>query len=151
MVGVEFVANRIAQRYSNPARTAYTYLFQVAPDSDFSQLIPSADAAIAAWMDEGSGMQQVDPAFAAEHCRATKQSVTDLSQPKKMSSHQRKQMMARSIMFSIVQLSEGVIQVHLFSRSLTFSPKGDREVTEEWHPSGDSWFSAYRPDDDDHQ
>src|SRR5215208_5511169 len=146
MVGTEFVANRIAQRYANPARSAYVYLFQVRPDADFSQLIPAPEVVIAAWYDERNGMEQVTPQAALEHCRATKQAVTDLAQPKKMTSHERKQMMARSIVFSVTQPSESVIQVHLFSRSLSFSPKGDREVTEEWRQSGDTWFSAYQPD-----
>jgi hypothetical protein len=37
--------------------------------------------------------------------------------------------------------------VHLWSRALGFSPKGDREAFEQWEQAEDGvWFSAYRGD-----
>jgi hypothetical protein len=148
MVGTEFVANRIAQRYANPARSAYAYLFQIKPDADFSSLIPPPEIVIAAWVDEGNGLQPTSPLSAVERCQTTKQAVSDLATPRQRTSHERKQTMARSVLFSVAQLSESMIEVHLVSRSLAFTPKGDREVSEAWHQSGDSWFSAYQPKDE---
>ncbi len=140
----DIVAAHIVERYANPGRSAYTYLFRLKPDSDFGPLVPEVASILAAWMDEGSGLQTVPAALAVEHCRATRVQAPDLRRPQQLNKHQRRQMMARSILFTAVQVDDALVQVRLVSRSLVFSPKGDREATEDWRPTGDDWYSAYR-------
>jgi hypothetical protein len=144
MSATDIVVVHIVERYANPGRSAYTYLFQLKPDSDFEPLVPEVASILAAWMDEGDGLQTAPIDLAVEHCRATRAQAPDLRRPQKLNSHQRRQMMARSILFSAVQASDDVVQVRLVSRSLVFSPKGDREALEDWRPTGDDWYSAYR-------
>ena len=146
----DIVAAHIAQRYAHPGRAAYTYLFQLKPDSDFGLLVPEATAILAAWMDEGNGLQPVPAESAVERCRATHAQAPDLQRPQKLNRHQRRQLMARSILFSATQHGDDLVQVRLVSRALIFSPKGDREAFEDWRRTGDDWYSAYRarPDDE---
>ena len=143
---LEAVTLKIVERYSRPGRTAYMYLFRVTPESDLTALIPPASIVIAAWMDEGNNLvvSSIDTAIA--HSTATRNAAPNLTAPQKLSSDQRRQMMARVVIFSVSQLNDDEVEVHLVSRSLIFSPKGDREVTEKWRRHGDSWYSAYQPD-----
>jgi hypothetical protein len=61
---------------------------------------------------------------------------------------ERKQLMGRSVLFSVRPLAADRIEVHLVSRSLIYTPKGDREVIEEWRRAEDGqWYSAYKKDD----
>jgi hypothetical protein len=140
----DIVAAHIAERYANPGRFAYTYLFRLRPDSDFGPLVPEVDSILAAWMDEGGGLQTVPAELAVEHCQATRAQAPDLRRPQPLNKHQRRQMMARSILFTAVQAGDDLVQVRLMSRSLVFSPKGDREAFEDWRPTGEDWYSAYR-------
>jgi len=146
---IEFVAGRIAARYGHPGRTAYTYLFQMKPDGDFGPLVPDSESVITAWMDEGSGLLPAPIDTAIEHCRAVHANKTDLTTPRKMTSHERRQMMARSILFAVTQPAADLVEVRLLSRSLVFSPKGDREAQEQWRPTGEGWYSAYRSGQDE--
>src|SRR5689334_15339135 len=103
---LEAVALKIVERYSHPGRTAYLYLFQLPAETDFAPLIPNADVVIAAWMDEGDKLSPSPADTAVALCRATKELAPNLTRPQKLSSQQRKQMMARSILFSVRQLNE---------------------------------------------
>jgi hypothetical protein len=142
----DYVAARIAERYGHPGRAAYTYLFRLKPGSDFGPLVPDLASVLAAWMDEGDGLQPVPVEAAVEHCRAALNSKPVLSRPQRLTPHQRRHMMSRSILFSVEQPAEDLVTVRLVSRALHFSPKGDREAFEQWRPTGDGWYSAYRPE-----
>jgi hypothetical protein len=142
----DYVAARIADRYANPARVAYTYLFRLKPDSDFSPLVPDPAAVLSAWIDEGEGLAPASAETAVEHCQQIIDSKLDLLQPRNMTSHHRRQMMSRTILFSVEQPADDLVTVRLLSRALYFSPKGDREAFEEWKPTGEVWYSAYRPE-----
>jgi hypothetical protein len=144
---LDFVTQRLVERYGHPARTAYLYMFRIKADSNFSLLIPESESIIAAWVDEGSGLALTKADEALERCGMTKSVKTVSEGPRKLTSHQRKQMMARSVQFSVVQSSPDLVEVHLMSRSLGFSPKGDRETHELWRPTGDGWYSAYKPEE----
>ncbi len=146
MSGPEFVAARIAERYAHPGRVAYLYLFQLEPGSDFSPLMPPVESTLAAWLDEGGGLAPVAVETAVERCRAAIHTKPDPANQRAMTSNQRRQMMARSILFSVTQPADDLITVRLLSRALHFSPKGDREAFEEWHRAGEGWYSAYQPD-----
>jgi len=139
------VAAQIARRYAHPGRKAYTYLFRLRPDAPFSAIVPTHDSVLTAWLDEGEGLSPAPIDSALDRCRAVHTIGPDLQRQTQLTSHQRRQLMARSILFSVTQRSEDVIEVHLMSRALTFSPKGDREVTEEWRRGANGWYSAYRP------
>ena len=141
-----YVAQRIVQRYGHPGRTAYVYLFRVKPDSDLGLLIPTAESVHTVWIDEGSGLIQSTPAIAIANGNAIRALQITTSGPQKLTSHQRRQMMARSIVFIAIQSAENEVSVTLVSRSLTFSPKGDRTAHEKWLRMGEDWFSAYQPD-----
>jgi hypothetical protein len=143
----DYVAARIAERYANPARAAYLYLFRLKPSSDFSPLAPDPQSILSAWVDEGGGLASMPVETAVERCRAAIAAKPDLSVPQKLTPHQRRQMMSRSILFSVEQPSERVVTVRLLSRALHFTPKADREAFEEWHPSGQGWYSAHRPEE----
>jgi hypothetical protein len=146
---IEYVAGRIAARYAHPVRTAYTYLFQLKSGVDFGPLVPDSESVIAAWMDEGNGLLPAPIDTTVDHCRAVFANKTDLSTPRKMTSHERRQMMARSILFTAIQPAADLVEVRLLSRALIFSPKGDREANEQWRPSGEGWYSAYRGDEEE--
>ena len=122
------------------------YLFRVTPASDFTALLPAAENVITAWVDEGERLVETPAEIALAHGQSTHDEAPNLSTPRGLSSQQRRQMMARSVLFSVTQLNDDEIEVYLVSRSLIFSPKGDREVTERWQRTGDSWYSAYQPD-----
>lgn len=147
MVAAEYVADRIAARYASPGRAAYLYLFWLKPGSDFSPLTPAPDTMIAAWVDEGGGLSPSPPALAAERCAATHHLARTIGRP--ANAQQRRQRMARSVQFTITAADNETISVRLVSRSLAFSPRGDRTVQEEWHRSGEGWYSAYRPEQPD--
>ncbi len=142
----DYVAARIAERYAHPGRAAYTYLFRLKPDRDFGPLVPDPESVVSAWLDEGGGLAPVPVESAVEHCRAALAAKPDLTRPQQTTSHQRRQMMARSILFSVDQREENLVKVRLLSRALHFTPKGDREAFEEWRPTGGGWYSAYRPE-----
>jgi hypothetical protein len=143
---LEAVALKIVERYSHPGRTAYMYLFRVTPESDFTALIPSASDVIAVWMDEGNNLEQSPIDTTIAHSTVTRNAAPTLTAPQKLTSTQRRQMMARVVVFSVSQLNDDEVEVHLVSRPLIFTPKGDREVTEKWRRSADGWYSAYQPD-----
>jgi hypothetical protein len=145
MFASEAVALKIVERYSHPGRTAFTYLFQMKPESDFTALVPDPTAVIAAWIDEGNGLVSMPVDTAVVHCRTTQVESPKRDDQGKLTSNQRRQMMARSILFIVTQLDTDEIEVRLVSRALNFSPKGDREVTEKWRRTADDWYSAYQP------
>ena len=148
MVATDDVTARIVRRYANPARTAYLYLFRLKPGGELGPIVPEADSVLAAWADEGEGLLSTPPDEAVRKCAAAHAVGLEIAQtPQKLTPHQRRQLMARSILFTVEQISDSVINVHRFSRALAFSPKGDRKVTEEWHPSNEGWYSSYRPPD----
>ncbi len=145
VAALDEVAAQIARRYAHPGRKAYTYLFRLKPDADFRAIVPALDSALTAWVDEGAGLAAAPLDTALDHCRAVHNAGADLQRQPGLTSQQRRQLMARSILFTVTQRSEDVIEVHLSSRALAFSPKGDREVTEEWRRGESGWYSAYRP------
>jgi hypothetical protein len=141
------VAERIARRYAHPERVAYTYLFRLAPGNDFGPLVPLADHVLSSWMDEGDGLAKVEADSAARNCQAAYEAMQEARRQSKRpkTSHERRQQMARSILFTVTRPAEDEIDVHLLSRALAFSPKGDREVVEKWRRSAEGWFSSYQP------
>jgi len=139
------VAARIVERYSNPSRKAYTYLFRLQADASLTALVPSATDVLAAWVDEGHGLMPTAPSEAVARCQAAAQVKPHVEPPRSLTPHQRKQMMARAIQFSARLVAEDEIALHLVSRALAFSPKGDREVIETWRRTTDGvWYSVYR-------
>lgn len=140
------VAERIARRYAHPGRAAYVYLFRLKLESDLTPLIPATEWVVTAWLDEGSGLSPASAALTVEHCAATRS--TGLNRRHAQTATERKQQMARAIQFIVTQLDDKLIEVHLVSRALLFSPKGDREVHEQWRPASDGWYSAYQPHED---
>lgn len=143
---LDVIVSRLITRYSNPARQAYTYLFRVTPDADMTPIFPATETVLAAWVDEGGGLQPVPTADALRLSGAVRESRVAQRSEHKLTSHERRQMMARLIVFSVEQDDEALIVVHLISRSLGFTPKGDREVYEHWRLGEEGWYSAYRPE-----
>jgi hypothetical protein len=144
--GVESVIEQIIRRYSNPARVTYMYIFQLPIDGDFSGVVPAADQVITAWVDEGSGFQVMPADEAVRLCEGIRQlHIIDKPQ-RRLTSTERKQMMARTVQISIEQKADDLIVVHLVSKAITFSPKGDRDVYEHWRLGSTGWYSAHRPD-----
>ncbi|MBO9308267.1 MAG: hypothetical protein J7551_00605 [Chloroflexi bacterium] len=142
---LDHVAARIVERYSNPSRKAYTYLFRLQADAPLTALVPSATDVLAAWVDEGHGLVPTAPSEAVARCQAAAQIRPHAGPLHGLTPHQRKQTMARAIQFSVRPVSEDEIALHLVSRALGFSPKGDREVIEAWRRAADGiWYSAYR-------
>ena len=140
------VAQKIVQRYAHPERKAYLYMFRLIPGSDFDSLVPAKADVVAAWVDEGDDLlpATVDVALAA--CAGIREIHTTDAGPRKLTSHQRRQLMARSVLFSVQATTPDLIEVRLMSRALTFSPKGDREAHERWRRTGVDWYSAYQPE-----
>jgi hypothetical protein len=142
---VQYVAERIAQRYAHPSRTAYLYLFQIKPEGDLTSLVPNAESVVAAWVDQGAGLAPAPIEAAVEQCSHVYNLKLKMTRPK--TADERRRQMARSVMFTAVQATEDTVKVHLVSRALAFSPKGDRIADEEWKPTGDGgWYSVYNPD-----
>lgn len=143
---LDFVSRRIMERYSNPARRAYLYLFRLKPDSDFAPIVPIGDAILTAWIDEGNGLALMPTDESIERARAALDLRSNLH---RLPQRTMRQTMARVVVFSVVQSAAALIAVHLLSRALMFSPKGDREVHEQWRPidnsEGKIWYSAYQP------
>ena len=148
--GERIVAGRIVDRYSTPARQAFTYLFRLKAGASLDALIPDAESVLSAWVDEGSGFQPTPPDQAVARCREASQIRPHADQPHRMTPTQRRQMMARAIQFTAVQTDPATVVVDLASRSLGFSPKGVHTVQEIWKcTAGGVWYSAYRPDRDE--
>jgi len=142
---LDHVAMRIVERYSNPSRKAYTYLFRLHIESPLTALVPLATDVLAAWVDEGRGLVPTAPLEAVARCQAAAQIKPHTEPLHSLTPHQRKQMMARAIQFSVRPVAEDEISLHLVSRALGFSPKGDREVIEAWRRTADGvWYSVYR-------
>lgn len=142
---LDHVAARILERYSNPSRRAYTYLFRLRPQTALTSLVPSAEDVLSAWVDEGEGFQPLEPPQAVARCQQAAQIKPHTETPHTLTPHQRKQMMARAIQFSLWHVAEDEITLHLVSRALGFSPKGDREVIETWRRTSEGvWYSVYR-------
>jgi hypothetical protein len=141
----DFVAAAIAQRYAHPGRFNYLYLFQLKPEADFTPLVPALDHILAAWIDEGEGLRPVSADLGVERCRLTYDIGLEHKRPK--GSHERRMQMARSVLFAATQPDEDTVEVRLLSRALVFSPKGDREAHEVWHPGGAGWYSVHQPDE----
>lgn len=142
--GVAFVTQQIIRRYSNPARIAHSFLLRIPPDADFVPLLPAAEIALQAWSDNGTGLVEATADQTLSYCRSIADRAFDQAQG--MNAADRKQLMARIILFSVAQVADDEIAVHLLSRSLTFKGKGDRDVIEQWKPSADGgWYSVYRP------
>jgi hypothetical protein len=142
---LDHVAMRIVERYSNPSRKAHTYLFRLQADASLTALVPLATDVLAAWVDEGHGLVPTAPSEAVARCQAAAQIKPHAEPPHSLTPHQRKQMMARAIQFSVRPVAEDEISLHLVSRALGFSPKGDREVIEAWRRTAEGvWYSVYR-------
>jgi hypothetical protein len=142
---LDHVAARIVERYSNPSRKAHTYLFRLQADASLTALVPLATDVLAAWVDEGHGLVPTAPSEAVARCQAAAQVKPHTEPPHSLTPHQRKQMMARAIQFSVRLVAEDEISLHLVSRALGFSPKGDREVIEAWRRTAEGvWYSVYR-------
>ncbi len=141
---LDFVAERLVERYSHPSRTAYLYCFRLQPGTDFAPLIPDLAAVIIAWVDEGAGLAVLPADAAISRCQTAlvSQSALALKPARPTTSHERRQTMARLISFSIERQAVDQISVDLFSRALAFTPKGDRRVTETWRPAEGTWYSA---------
>jgi hypothetical protein len=139
------VAGRIRDRYATPSRKAYTYLFWVKDETTLSELIPPAEQVIAAWVDEGVGLLPLNAAEATRQCAVARAQRPQDRPSGQLSPNERRQMMARVILFTLEQSGPAQVDVHLWSRALGFSPKGDREAFEQWEQAEDGvWFSAYR-------
>lgn len=145
-----FIAARLLQRYSASGRTAYTYLFYLRQGADTGALIPVAADVISAWSDQGSGFLPLPPETVIQQCEAIH--ALEFHNPPgyapqsgRLTPHQRRQQMARTVQFTITPQVDDLVVVHLVSRALKFSPKGDRSVTEHWKPTDGGWYSAYRP------
>ncbi len=142
---LDHVAGRIVERYSNPSRKAYTYLFRLRHEAPLSALVPPANAVLSAWVDEGQGFRPTELLEAIKRCEQAAQVKPHTQTPHTLTPHQRKQMMARAIQFKLQQVAEDEIRLHLVSRALSFSPKGDREVIETWRRTAQGlWYSVYR-------
>jgi hypothetical protein len=141
---VEFVANRIVERYSHPSRTAYLYMFWVVKDADFTPLIPDPASVIAAWVDEGNGLQPTNAEDAVKRGLAALERKS-FAAPK--DTHERRTAMSRSLVLTIEQTAEDLVEVDLLSRAL-HSAKAQRHAYETWKPTseGNIWYSAYRPE-----
>jgi hypothetical protein len=130
------VANRILQRYANPARKAYSYLFHVQPEADLALLFPDPAQVITVWGDEGAGLRELTAETALERCKAIREAGANVA---------RLQKMARIVQFTLTAPSDDEVIVQLASRALVYSPKGDRRVTEQWKCSAEGWYSVYTP------
>ena len=142
---VNSVINQIIRRYSNPARATFMYLFLLPLDADFSGVFPAPENVLTTWVDEGSGFQATPADEAVRLCAAIQRLHIIDSAEHRLTSTERKQMMARTIQFSVEQKADDFIVVHLVSKAITFSPKGDREVYEHWRLGSAGWYSAHRP------
>lgn len=139
------VAGRIRDRYATPSRKAYTYLFWVRDAAALEALIPTAEQVITAWVDEGAGLLPLDAAEAVRRSAESRSARPQDRPAAPISPHERRQMMARVILFTLELVGPDQIAVRLWSRALGFSPKGDREAFEQWELTEDGvWFSAYR-------
>ncbi len=142
---LDHIAARIVERYRNPSRKAYMYLFRLSADALPSAVVPEAAHLLAAWVDEGRGLLATDPSEALRLCTLAQQIKPHTDSPQALTPHQRRQMMARIIQFSVRPVAADEIAVHLVSRALGFTPRGDREVVEDWRQTPDGvWYSAYR-------
>ena len=143
----DVVAAQIVRRYNNPERKVFAYLFQLTPEADFRPLIPSPTAVIAAWMDEEGGLIETPVETAIAHAYA----IAAIPKPRmyhagNYTPFQRKQMLARTVLFSVRERDADTVEVHLFSRSVVFTPKGDHDGYELWTRDGDGdWYFAHRP------
>lgn len=147
---LEIVSARIRDRYSNPARHAYTYLFRLEPGTLSMALVPTPESVMSAWVDEGQGLLPLATPDAVHMCAVAAQIKPHERPPTTLTPHQRKQMMARVITFTVEMPNPDQVDVRLWSRALGFSPKGDRQAHEIWkRAAGDFWYSAYRPDGDE--
>ncbi|MBX3080218.1 MAG: hypothetical protein KF716_01205 [Anaerolineae bacterium] len=144
--GMDIVINQIIRRYSNPARATFMYLFLLPLDADFSGVFPTPETVLTAWVDEGSGFQVTPADEAVRLCSGIQQLHIIDSAEHRLTSTERKQMMARTIQFSVEQKADDFIVVHLVSKAITFSPKGDREVYEHWRLGSTGWYSIHRPE-----
>ncbi|HLY29156.1 MAG TPA: hypothetical protein VKQ72_22615 [Aggregatilineales bacterium] len=145
----DWVASRIIERYGRPGRVAYMVMFRLQNSADFSHIVPPRESIVAAWIDAGSGLLPATAESALERCKILQAVHTLARAPHQMTADERRQMMARSVLFSVQQTATDLVEVRLISRSLTFSPKGDREANEQWKPGSEGWYSAYRPRDED--
>ena len=146
----EWIANRIAVRYANPARRVYLFLFQLETGTDFMPIPPDSSRVVTSWFDEGGGLARSPTVFVIERCGIlnTALHTHDAFMPGKYITQQR---MARIVVFSVTLVaaeSESTMSIDLFSRALAFTPKADRRVTELWKQGGDGWYSTYTGDDD---
>ena len=145
----DWVTDRILERYSRPGRVAYMVMFRLKGGTGFSGVLPEEDSIIAAWIDGGNGLLPAASQAALERCKVLQAVHTPSDAPHRMTAEERRQMMARCILFTVVQSADDLVEVQLISRSLTFTPKGDREAYEQWKPGGEGWYSAYHPRDED--
>ncbi len=141
----DIVAGRIAERYRTPARRAYLYLFRLKPDASLEGLVPVADSVLEAWMDVGDGLLPSPIDRVLTECRRAADIKPHTQTPTRLTAHERKQMMARAIMFIATQPEPSSVLINLASRALGFSPKGDRTALEEWRRSAEGrWYSTRR-------
>src|SRR5260221_6026631 len=98
---VDLVAHKIVQRYAHPERKAHLYMFRLKPGSDFSAIVPAPENILAAWVDEDNGLlpAAVDSALVA--CSAARETHINSRTPGKLTTHQRRQLIARSVLFIV--------------------------------------------------
>jgi hypothetical protein len=135
---VEFIVGKLVERYSHPGRVSFMYMFRLAPGTDFEPLLPAAAVIQDAWMDEDTGLVPVEAAVALAHCRET----LVVSKARPTNRQERRRQMARVVSFIVLPQTATQVVVELSSRALLFSPKGDRRVTEIWHPAEGGWYSV---------
>src|SRR5258708_28328290 len=99
----DWVANRIVERYGRPGRSAYLVMFRLKEGSDFSGVTPKPDSIEAAWIDAGSGLLPAKVEAALARCETLRAVHTPADAPHRLTSDERRQMMARCILFSVVQ------------------------------------------------
>ena len=121
------------------------YLFRLPIEADFSGIIPAETSILTAWVDEGGGFQLTPPADAVALCTTIRGLHLIDKGEHRMTSTERRQMMSRTVQFSLEPKADDLIVVHLVSKAITFSPKGDREVYEHWRLGSAGWYSAHRP------
>jgi hypothetical protein len=141
----DIIIDQIIRRYSNPSRTTFMYMFRLPIEADFSGIVPPASSVLFSWVDEGSGFQSTQPVDAVQLCASIRQLHLIDKPQRRLTSTERRQMMSRTVQFSLKSEADDLIVVHLVSKAITFSPKGDREVYEHWRLGSTGWYSAHRP------
>jgi hypothetical protein len=147
---LEQVVGRLLRRYANPERKVFAYLFRLHPEADFAPMLPNSESVIESWIDEGEGLTVTPTATAL----ARMQAIMAIVKPRvynaaNHTSLERKQLLSRSVLFSLRPLDTETIEVHLYSRAVLYTPKGDHDGYEVWrHDADGEWYFDHRPGED---